>query len=229
VVAVLVFAVLVRDAPSRFVTPASRPRLGIRRLVDAVRGNPAFAWIFAWRLCFAIGAGALQGYLLYILTDHVGVPDAEAGPVVGLATALGAVFVIVAVIVGGWLSDRTGRRKPFLVTAGAIVAVAALVPLFAPSVTSVLILAGAVGLGLGVAISCGTALAADAIVEPEQHAGGGLGLFNVATNVGQAVAPLVAAATIASVGGYPLLFGVAALLMAASSALLVPVRETPAR
>ena len=117
VLAVVLFAVAFR-APSE-----ARERVPFR-VIPFLRGflidprrHPDFVWVFAWRLCFAIAYGSVHGYLLYMLTDYVGVEPAEAIGLVGRATIGGGAGVVVAVVAGGWLSDRWGRRKPFILVA----------------------------------------------------------------------------------------------------------------
>jgi MFS family permease len=188
------------------------------------RHHPDFMWVFVWRLCFAIAYGSVNGYLLYLLTDYVGVGPAEAAGLVGRATVVGGAGVVIAVVAGGWLSDRLGRRKPFILVACALVAVANVLPLLWPTTDGILALAVCLGVALGLAIGCGTALASQVLPDPGQHAARGLGIFNFATNIGQAIAPLVAAWVIA-VSGYPALFVLSAAMMLAAAAAILPVKE----
>jgi MFS family permease len=201
------------------------------RLVSFVRGfwvnprrHPAFAWMLGWRIAFAVGSTGVQAYLLYILTDYVRV-DARAAPgVAALATAISGAAVVVAVLAGGWLSDRLGRRKPFLLGASVLVAGVELVPLLLPTVAGVVIVAVGIGLGLGLAIACGAALASEVLPDPDGSAGRGLGVVNFGTNVGQALGPLLAAVAISSGFGYPGLFVGGAVFLLAAAGMVLGIR-----
>ncbi len=225
-VAVLVFALTSRD---RVVPQAqAQPfRVGVflRGFVVNPRRHPDFVIVLFWRICFTVAYGSVHGYLLYILSDFVGVGEEEAAVLVGVAAVIGGAGLLVAVLLGGWLSDRLGRRRPFLVAAGLAVVAALAVPLLSPTVPGILALAGVLGASLGLSIACGTALASQVMPDPDREAARGLGVFNVATNLGQAAAPLVAAVVIASTGGYAALFVVSAVIMLIGTGLIAFVRE----
>ena len=87
------------------------------------RRHPDFAWVLTWRVLFTVAYGVVQSFMLYLLTDHVGVAKDAAPGLIGQVTVIGGVGVLIAVVFGGWLSDRTGRRKPFLVAACVLVAI----------------------------------------------------------------------------------------------------------
>ncbi|WP_022887278.1 MFS transporter [Glaciibacter superstes] len=167
----------------------------------------------------------MNGYLLYLLTDYVGVGPVDAAGLVGRATVVGGMGVVVAVVAGGWLSDRLGRCKPFILMACALVAAANVFPLLWPTTEGILALAVCLGVALGLAIACDTALASQVLPDPGEHAARGLGIFNFSTNVGQAIAPLIAAWAI-SVSGYPALFIVSAAVMLLAAVAILPVKET---
>jgi len=188
------------------------------------RRHPDFTWVLVWRVLFTVAYGIVQSFLFYLLTDHVGVTAAAAPGIIGLVTVVGGVGVVVAVLIGGWLSDALGRRKPFLIAACALVAIVDVVVFIAPTVPGIFALGGALGVGFGLAVACGTALASDVLPDPARGAARGLGVFNLGTNVGQAVAPLLAAAVIASLGGYPALFVASALIMLVAAATVFAIR-----
>lgn len=217
---VLLFAVLVRDRSS-----SAAVRGGFwRGFLVSPRDHPDFYWVFAWRLAFTIALGAVYGFLLYIVTDHVGLSGSAATRLVVLATVVGAATMLVSAIAAGWLSDRWGRRKPFLVAAALLVAAADLLPILFPTAVGVIAVAAAIGVGMGISYSCGTALATLVLPEAERSAGRGLGLLNVATNVAQAIAPIAAAAVITLSGGYAALFVLSAAFMVASVVFVLGVR-----
>ena len=223
--AVAVFAFLFRE---QTVVQPVRERFAWTALLKGFwfdpRRHPDFAWVLVWRIVFAVAYGSVHGYLFYFLTDYIGVAEADAPALVGRVTIVGGAGVVVAVLLGGWLSDRLGRRKPFLVIACALVAIANVVPLLAPSVPGILVLAGVLGFALGLVIACGTALASEVLPDPVDGAARGLGIFNLATNLGQAVAPLAAAAAISRLGGYPALLIGSALLMVVGAGVVFAIR-----
>ncbi len=214
------FALVVRDGPALQAPnlPAAPDRQRTRVTLDAV-------WVLASRLVFTLGYASVHGYLLYILIDHVHVREQRALVVVGEATVVGGAGLVVAVLVGGWLSDRLGRRKPFVAVAGVAVALGDAVLLAAPGETGLLIAAFLLGTGLGLAISCGTALASMVIPRPDRNAAGGLGVLNFVVNAGQALAPLVTAAVVATTGGYTWVFAVSCVLALLGGGLVLPVRS----
>ncbi len=226
VVAVAVFAVVFRDR--RIAVTDAPARVGALEFLRGFwidpRRHPDFAWVLVWRIVFMLAYGSVHGYLFYLLTDYVNVDESSAAVLVGQVTIVGGAGVVVAALLGGWWSDRIGRRKPFLVAASTIVILANIVPLVAPSVSGIIAVAAALGVALGLALACGLSLASATLPNPTGGAGHGLGVFNLSTNVGQAIAPLVGAAVISTTGGYAALFVVSSALMACAGAVVVAVR-----
>lgn len=213
------FAVAVRDGPSRLQSaPAETVQPRGRITLDAV-------WVLASRLVFTLGYASVHGYLLYILIDHIKVPQEQGVAAVGLATLIGGGGLIVAVLGGGALSDRLGRRKPFVIAAGVVVAAGDAMLLAVPSTAGLLVAALLLGVGLGLSVSAGTALASVIIPRPDRNAGGGLGFLNFVGNAGQALAPLVTAALVAATGGYIWVFVISGSLALVASGLVALVRS----
>lgn len=211
--------------------PAPAPWDGGRR--DLLRGfwrrpreHADFLWVFGSRLLFVLGYQLILTYQLYILTDYVGLGRGDANRLIGLLTVLGFATTVAGILVGGWWSDRTGRRTVFLVAAAAILGVALAVPLASATTAAVVVFAAVQGLAGGLYLACGNALAIDVLPDREAAAGKDLGLFNVAVNVPQTIAPPVAAAVIHLFGGYRALFAVALVSVAASAVFVTRVRQT---
>lgn len=225
VLSVAAFALLVRDAPS---TRAPRSRRSLadraRGLATAARAHPDFARILVWRVGYSIAYGAVFSYLLYILTDHIGLTTAGAGRVVGLATILAGIASALAVVLSGWLSDRVGRRIPFIVAGNAVLVAGDLLLLASPTVPVALVAAVLFGVGLGFSISCGRALASEVLPDPDGGAATGLGLLNTAAAAGQAAAPAIAALAI-GIGGYPAVFVVSIVGAVGCSLAVVFIRS----
>jgi MFS family permease len=203
---VLIFALVVRDRSSEPAIPHRRPMLQVLRAAgSALAAHPDFGKILVWRIAYSIAYSVVFAYLLYILTDLADLPKGEAARMVGLATALGSVAAAISVIGGGWLSDRLARRRLFiLIGNGAIVAGDVLL-LARPTVPTVIVAAILFGVGLGLSISCGRALASQVLPSPEDGAAAGLGLLSTAANIGQAAAPAIGGLVI-GLAGYPATF-----------------------
>jgi MFS family permease len=186
------------------------------------RTSPDFGWTLLGRVLVNIGNALGTTLLLYFL--QYGLRVAEPEDDLLLLTLVYMLFVIVASVLLGRLSDRLGRRKVFVFAAAALQGVAALVLAFVPSFTAALVAAGLLGLGYGCFLCVDQALATQVLPAPEDR-GKDLGIMNIATAVPQAFAPLLGAFVVATTGGFPALFvvaGVAALLGAAS---IIPVRS----
>ena len=73
-------------------------------------------------------------YLLFYLQDHLGFSSEEAGQKQTILIALYAFGTMLTAVVGGAISDRSGKRKKFVVTSTIIVACAALLLAFTKGV-----------------------------------------------------------------------------------------------
>ncbi|MBO9577947.1 MAG: MFS transporter [Microbacteriaceae bacterium] len=187
------------------------------------RRHPDFAWAFASRLAFMVSYQAVYGYLLYTAKDYIGLPSGEATRLVGLLTVVGIVSVLVAAAVVGPLSDRVGRRRPFVLAACLGLAGAMAIPLVSPTVPGMFALSVLLGLASGLYLSSGVALISEVLPGDGAAAAKDLGIYNVATNAGQVLGPLAAAVVIGALG-YPGLFGLAIAGALLAAVLLLPIR-----
>jgi MFS family permease len=206
VLAVLVFSALIRDTSP---PPSDRRRRNlialVRSLQIAIAAHPDFIKVLLWQVGFSISYGTVFAYLLYIFTDLIGTQKVEAAHLIAFATVLGGIGAAVSVAVSGWLSDRIGRRRVFILLGNALIIVGDLVLLARPTVAAALATAALFGLGLGLSISCGRALASQVLPNPTDGAAAGLGVLNTATSIGQAAAPVIGALAI-GLGGYSATF-----------------------
>lgn len=224
---VLIFAVIVRDrAPGPSLPERRRFLPALRAAAAALAAHPDFGKILVWRIAYSIAYSVVFAYLLYILTDHVEVPKADAARMVALATALGSIAAAVFVLGGGWLSDRLVRRRLFILIGNGLIVGGDVLLLVRPAVPTVIVAAVLFGAGLGLSISCGRALASQVLPSPERGAATGLGLLSTAANVGQAAAPAIGGLVI-GLAGYPAAFVVSiagAVVGAAAVAMVRTVR-----
>jgi MFS family permease len=212
------FAVLTPDDP---LAPGSTSRPSWR---IGLRDNPDFAW--AWGTRFLVQLGNAMGtlYLLYFLTDRVRLADPEGGLLIMIL--LYTLGMVATAVIGGRLSDRSGRRKVFVVWSGVVIAVAALLLALWP--TWPVALAGSVllGAGYGVYLAVDNALITQVLPAATDRAKD-LGVINIASAAPQVLGPAIAAPLVTHVGGYPTLYGVTAAVTLLGAVLVRRIRSVP--
>jgi MFS family permease len=207
-------------------TREQRPRFDagaiLRGMWISPRKHPDFAWTLTSRILINIGNALGTTQLLYFLMFGLKVDDPEGDLL--LLSIVYTVFVVIASLVLGRLSDSWGRRKPFVTFAAVLQAVAALMLALVPSFPVAMVAGALLGLGYGCFLSVDQALATQVLPDAADR-GKDLGIMNIASAVPQAVAPLIGALVVVSLGGFTGLFllsGLAALLGAAT---VTPVRS----
>ncbi|UJP10883.1 MFS transporter [Microbacterium sp. KUDC0406] len=134
------------------------------------------------------------------------------------------VFVVIASIVAGMISDRTGRRRGLSVVAAIVQAASGVVILVSPTFLMTAVAAAIMGAGYGAYMAVSLAFSTDLLRDPEDHARD-LGIVNVSANLGQLLGPLIGAGLVALVGGFWLLFATAAVLSLAGAFMTLMVRR----
>jgi MFS family permease len=121
------------------------------------------------------------------------------------------VGIITSIIVAGPLSDRVGRRKPFIFASAVLVGLALIIPMVSPTFAGWLIFSVVSGLGFGAFQSVDQALMSEVLPSASSF-GKDLGVVNIAATLPQAVAPAVAGFIILTFGGYIALFPIGIVL-----------------
>lgn len=222
-VLVVPFVVLVPDA----VLPAAdRERMTLRGFIDGFwispRAYPDFGWTLLSRVLVNFGNAFGTALLFQFLQFGLLVED-PADTLIILSVVY-MVFVIIASLVFGKLSDRLGRRKVFVFMAAALQGIAALMLAFVPELTVAMIAAGILGLGYGCFLSVDQALATQVLPDPHTR-GKDLGIMNIATAVPQAIAPLIGAFIVAAIAGFQGLFVLAAVAAILGAIAVLPIRS----
>jgi MFS family permease len=126
-----------------------------------------------------------------------------------LGTLTQSVVVVAASLIGGRLSDRTGRRRVFVLLASIVYGVAMLVVAVASDFNGFLVGMAISGLGFGIYMAVDLALVAD-VLPDEVNAAKDLGVLNIAGALPFSVAPAIAPAILAMASGsYGVLYAVA--------------------
>ncbi len=186
------------------------------------REYPDFGWTLLSRVLVNFGNAFGTSLLLYFLMFQL--KDSSAEEDLILLTLIYMVFVVIASLFLGRLSDKLGRRKIFVFLASTVQALAALMLAFFPSLPMAMVAAGLLGLGYGCFLSVDQALATQVLPDPATR-GKDLGIMNIATTVPQAVAPMLGAATVALLGGFQGLFLLAAVFAFAGALAVAKVKS----
>jgi MFS family permease len=221
----LVIAVLVLATAAPFVLftadppliAAAPPRFRLRWSRDR-----DFGWAFATRFLVQLGNAMATLYLLYFLRDRVGYPDADAG--LAILIVVYTLATLVTVVLGGWISDRSGRRKPSVILSGYVMAAAALILAFWPTWPGALVAAVVLGLGFGVYLSVDQALITQVLPAAEDRARD-LGVINIANSAPQVLGPALAFPLVTWLGGYPVLYLAVAAVTVLGSVLVTRIRS----
>jgi MFS family permease len=222
---ILLFAFTLQD---RRMTGPAPPAWTLREFLGTFfvspRANPDFAWAFASRFMFVMAYAFLVTYQTYFLLDQVGTPEDDVPDQIFLGTLAQSVVVIVASLMGGRLSDRTGRRKAFVMTASVTYGLALCGLATASSFGGFVIGMAASGLGFGLYIAVDLALVAD-VLPDEASAAKDLGVLNIAGALPFFVAPALAPAVLALGGeSYGALYAVAGGCALVGAAAILPVQ-----
>ncbi|WP_298227273.1 MFS transporter [Gryllotalpicola sp.] len=199
------------DAAHRFGGRALSLRTIVSDLWISPRRYPDFGWTLLGRVLVNLSNALGTTMLLYFLIFQLGNSAADAANNIVVTSLIYVVFVIVASLVLGQLSDRLGRRKLFVGISSIVQAVAALLLAFFPSWDMLLVASALTGLGYGCFLSVDQALATQVLPDPETR-GKDLGIMNLAWAIPQAFGPLLGAVLVFFAGSFTWLFVAAAVI-----------------
>jgi len=209
---VLLFAVTLKD---RRLATADRPTWSLQEFTGTFyvnpRRNPDFGWAFASRFMLVLAYAFLTTYQAYYLLDKIGSTEADVPQQIFLGTLVQSVVLVAASLVAGRLSDRTGRRKMFVLVAAVVYGLAMFTIAVASNFNGFLIGMAIGGLGFGVYMAVDLALVADVLPDTDNNAKN-LGVMNIAGALPSSIAPAIAPVILAiSSGSYSVLYAVAGI------------------
>ncbi|MET8450681.1 MFS transporter [Streptomyces sp. NPDC005209] len=185
------------------------------------RRYPDLGWAWLTRFLINLSNSLVLLYLLYYLRDRLHHDDPDEG--VLILTAVNGLTLLATVVVGGVWSDRTGRRKPFVLWSGALMAVATALLSAWQTWPGAIVAAAVLGIGFGVFTSVDFALMTDVLPKATDR-GKDLGVINVANALPQVAAPALAAPIVTYLGGYRVLYLVAAVIGLVGAGLVSRIR-----
>ncbi|WP_406318088.1 MFS transporter [Streptomyces sp. NBC_00118] len=212
--------------PDLRLAPADRPPWAWRTFLAGFwlspRRHPDLGWAWLTRFLINLSNALVLLYLLYYLRDRLHYGDPDQG--VLILTAVNGVTLLCTVVVAGAASDRVGRRKPFVIWSGVLMAAATAALSGWQTWPGAIVAAAVLGVGFGVFTSVDFALMTD-VLPRAMDRGKDLGVINVANSLPQVAAPALAAPIVTYLGGYRALYLVAAVIGLAGALLVRRIRS----
>ncbi|XVU29784.1 MFS transporter [Actinoplanes sp. CA-054009] len=191
------------------------------------RRFPDFSWNLLSRFLIWMGLASVTTYQSYLLIDRFGYTTDNVATAVLIATLLTTAGMVGGSTIGGWLSDRSGHRKPYVLAAGLVIAVSLVGIAASHSFALFLVSALVFGVGEGLYLAVDLALATEVLPNPDDAAKD-MGVLNIANALPQSLVPILAAPVLA-IGSsdsenYGLLFLLGAIVAIVGSLLVRLVR-----
>jgi MFS family permease len=188
------------------------------------RRYPDFAWAWITRFLMMLGNALATLYLLFFLQDAVKYAEPEQGQTVLIA--LYAIGTLLTTVVAGKLSDRSGRRKIYVISSTIVMAMSALILALFPVFPAVMVGAFILGLGYGMYLAVDQALVTQVLPSAFDR-GRDLGVINIANSAPQVLAPVIAAPIVTGATGYTGLYLLTAAVTLLSAVLVTRIRSVP--
>jgi len=189
----MVFVVYLKEFPR---TRDEVPSFSWTNLVKSLWINPFkypdFGFVWSGRFLLWISTNSLSLYKTNYLIDRFGYSTQGAKQVLLPSMAILATAIICGSSIAGFLSTRTGKRKPFVIGAALLFAIGISIIAFASSVQTFFFGMAICGLGQGAYMGVDYALVAAVLPDKETQAGKGMGVFNLSSTVAQSFAPVLA-------------------------------------
>ena len=231
-IALVLAVVFVLTLKDRVLTekPAERFTVGMffGSFVFNPRKHPDFGWTWLTKFMVMFGYAGIATFLPLYLVTKFGLDEQGAVGIILAANLASMAAMAVSSPLGGFLSDRIGKRRPFVAVAGVIMVIGLVILAVAPSIELVILGQAIIGLGAGSFFSVDLALATEVLPNPDDVAKD-LGVLNIANALPQSIAPAVAPAVIAlgaatPLGGYPTWYLFGALVALAGAVLVYRIK-----
>ena len=222
----LLFVALAKDRSSKNLEVAPFDWIGFFKGYAIPMRDHDFRWTWIARFFMFFGYTAISNFVLYILQSHIqpALSASEANTTFAGLSSAALPGQLIMMLIAGRLSDKVGRRKPFVIGSSAFIAAIMLIPILAPTLPAFYVFYILLAASYGMYMAVDVALFIDVLPDKEA-AGRDLGVANVASNIGQMLAPVAAGQIVALTAGYSALFIMSIVAVAVSAAAIIPVRK----
>ncbi|WP_138750806.1 MFS transporter [Paenibacillus sinopodophylli] len=214
-VGIIIQVLMIKEGKVEYVYSAKIKGSFIERITavyPSPRKYPAFTWGLFTRLLIGF-AFATSAYNTVMMLQKFKFSDETVQGYVGLIGVITVVTISITTVLGGTLSDKLRKQKPFVYFSGVFMAAALVIQAFTHSFPLVLVSFGMIGIAYGVFLSVDTALMIR-LLPNKNNAGKDLGIIGIPTNLANPVVLFIAPFLVATTGwtGFYLVFGAVAFI-----------------
>lgn len=220
----LVFIALMKDPQ----VPEARSVLRIAELFQGFWFNPRrypnLGWVWLSKAFVFIALAFMQIYSVYLLSSRLGLDSAGVAGLVAVVGAAGIGTAILGAIGSGFLSDKLGTRKPFLIVSALALAGGLMVVATITSPAQYVIGSLLASFSIGVYGAVDQAIQLDVLPQAENQNGRFLATLNLANQAPQAFGPFIAAGILTlAAGDYSWVYFAAAFFAVLGALAIIPI------
>lgn len=224
-VLVIAFLAAVREPDSRGMLLERRLTLGglLRSYGFDPRTAPDFAWNWLGRFIFFSGLTLTTSFTVFFVAQRLELRVPDVAGVLAIVSASSIVTATIGSLGSGWLSDRVGRRKPFILAGATLFAAGCGVSAFAHDLPMLMIGTLLNSLGIATFSAVAQALLLDVLPNREREAGRYMAVALFAQKIPGVFAPVLGGAVLAIGAGaenFTALYLLAAALAVAGGLLI---------
>jgi MFS family permease len=221
-------ALLIKDNYVAVAAKSEKKSFVLSGFYPSFKKYPSYTWALLTKLfIYFTNAGMNMLTLFYIARFHLG--EAEIFKIMGLMAPT-IMMMVGAGILGGFLSDKIKKQKPFVFGAALLTGICLIVFAFAPSVTWVIVGNFIFNFGFGMYNAVDNALV-NRILPSKENAAKDISIMNTTTNLASTLVNFAAPALIAlgvslfGGDGYTFFFLVLAAFSVLSAVFVLPIPE----
>ncbi len=221
-------ALLIKDNYFAGAAKSEKKSTGIRGFYPSFKKYPSYTWALLTKLLINFSnAGMNMLTLFYIARFHLA--EAKIFQIMAL-TAPTIALMVASGILGGFLSDKVKKQKPFVMGAAVITGICLIAFAFSTSITWVIIGNFIFNFGFGMYGAVDNALV-NRILPSKENAAKDISIMNTTTNLASTLVNFAAPALIAlgvklfGGDGYTLFFLVLAVFSILSAVVVLPIPE----
>lgn len=231
VIGAIIACILIKDPPiSEYKSPnkidASSFGEKMARIYPSPKKYPYFSFACLTRFLAAM-AFAAQTYATIYLMQKFGIAQEAVTGIATIGSLINTLTLAVASVVGGTLSDKFRKQKPFVAGSAILLAIGVWIMAFAPSVTIYFVSQGVIGFGFGMFLAVDIALVAR-VLPNKEDAAKDFGIMNVANSIAGSIVPVIATPLI-GIGGFVLFYGILGISGLLSAVAVAPIPEMSAK